>query len=189
MAATDESRGCATGCRRAHRTTNGLTPQLVQRRIKNSISLFTVYRQAQAYAQANHQPPLRLDEGTDIHAVRNHQRGPLVSTLLFDPLPPEPLAYLAATRNAFGSEFFRSLQRMLREQGTDWRTLKTKCTATRACASSTPGSTRRLGHARIGAQVRDRCMARLRTIGKDANGQGCRRRPRAGNLRCAGGQR
>jgi transcriptional regulator with XRE-family HTH domain len=85
---------------------------------EHSISLFTVYRQAQAYAQAHHQPPLRLNEGTDIHAVRNHQRGPLVSTLLFDPLPPEPMAYLAATRNAFGSEFFPSLQRMLREQGT-----------------------------------------------------------------------
>lgn len=84
---------------------------------EHAISLFTVYRQAQAYAHAHRQPSLRLNEGTDIHAVRNHQRGPLVSTLLFDPLPPEPMAYLAATRNAFGSEFFPSLQRLLREQG------------------------------------------------------------------------
>lgn len=85
---------------------------------EHAISLFTVYRQAQAYAQAHRQAPLRLNEGTDIHAVRNQQRGPLVSTLLFDPLPPEPAAYLAATRNAFGSDFFPSLQRLLREQGT-----------------------------------------------------------------------
>ena len=60
---------------------------------------------------------MRLDERTDIHAVRNHQRGPLVSSLLFDPFP-RARRLLAATRNAFGSEFFPSLQRMLREQGT-----------------------------------------------------------------------
>ena len=85
---------------------------------EHAISLFTVYRQAQAYAHAHRQPPLGLNEGADIHAVRNHQRGPLVSTLLFDPLPPEPAAYLAAARNTFSSEFFSSLQRMLREHGT-----------------------------------------------------------------------
>jgi transcriptional regulator with XRE-family HTH domain len=85
---------------------------------EHSISLFTVYRQVQAYAQAHHGTPLPLNERTDIHAIRSTQRGPLVSTLLFDPLPPEPAAYLSATRHAFGSEFFPSLQRLLREQGT-----------------------------------------------------------------------
>jgi transcriptional regulator with XRE-family HTH domain len=85
---------------------------------EHAISLFTVYRQVQAYAHAHCHALLQLNEGSDIHAVRNNQRGPLVSTLLFDPLPPEPAAYVAATRNAFGSEFFSSLQRLLREQGT-----------------------------------------------------------------------
>lgn len=82
------------------------------------ISLYTVYREAQAHARAHGLPPLPLDEKTDVHAVRNHRRGALVSTLLFDPLPPEPAAYIAAARNTFGSEFFPSLRRMLHAQGT-----------------------------------------------------------------------
>ena len=85
---------------------------------EHNISMFTVYREAQAFARAGRLPPLALNESTDIHAVRNKQRGPLVSALLFDPLPPEPAAYLAAARNTFGSEFFTSLQRMLRAHGT-----------------------------------------------------------------------
>jgi transcriptional regulator with XRE-family HTH domain len=85
---------------------------------EHAISLFTVYREVQAYARALNQPPLPLNEGSDIHAVRNNQRGQLVSALLFDPLPPEPAAYMAAARSTFGSEFFPSLQRMLREHGT-----------------------------------------------------------------------
>lgn len=85
---------------------------------EHAISLFTVYREVQAYARAHNQPPLPLNEGSDIHAVRNNQRGELVSALLFDPLPPEPAAYVAAARSTFGSEFFPSLQRMLREHGT-----------------------------------------------------------------------
>ena len=80
--------------------------------------MFTVYREAQAFARAGRLPLLALNESTDIHAVRNSQRGPLVSALLFDPMPPEPLAYLAAAPNTFGSEFFASVQRMLRAHGT-----------------------------------------------------------------------
>ncbi len=82
------------------------------------ISLYTVYSEAQAHARAHGLPPLQLDEKSDIHAVRNHRRGALVSTLLFDPLPPEPAAYIAAARNTFGSEFFPSLRRMLHAHGT-----------------------------------------------------------------------
>lgn len=84
---------------------------------EHAISLFTVYRQVVAYAQAQGLAALRLVE-TDIHAVRNHQRGALVSALLFDPLPPEPATYIAAARATFNSEFFASLQRLLRERGT-----------------------------------------------------------------------
>jgi transcriptional regulator with XRE-family HTH domain len=84
----------------------------------HEISLFTVYRQAQAHAHAAVLPPLKLDEKADVHAVRNHQRGELVSALLFDPLPPEPAAYVAAAHNVFGSEFFNALRRLLHAHGT-----------------------------------------------------------------------
>jgi len=84
----------------------------------HEISLFTVYRQVQAHAKAAGLPGLALDEKTDIHAVRNHRRGALVSALLFDPLPPEPGAYIAAAHNVFGSEFFHALRRMLHAHGT-----------------------------------------------------------------------
>lgn len=63
-------------------------------------------------------PPLDLNEKTDIHAVRNYQRGALVSALLFDPVPPEPAAYVAAAYNVFGSEFFNALRRLLHAHGT-----------------------------------------------------------------------
>lgn len=84
----------------------------------HEISLFTVYRQVQAHAKAEDLAALALDEKTDVHAVRNHQRGALVSALVFDPLPPEPAAYIAAAHNVFGSEFFNALRRMLHVHGT-----------------------------------------------------------------------
>jgi hypothetical protein len=55
---------------------------------------------------------------TDIHAVRNNQRGKLISEVLFEPTPPEPAAYIAAAQTVFGSVFFIALQRMIKEQGT-----------------------------------------------------------------------
>lgn len=97
---------------------SGAIAALQRHAAEHTISLFTVYGQAQAFALEHRLPPLALNEKTDIHAVRNGRRGQLVSELLFDPLPPEPTAYIAATRNTFGSEFFSSLQRMLREHGT-----------------------------------------------------------------------
>ena len=85
---------------------------------EHQISLYTVYREAQAHARASGQAPLPLNEKTDIHAVRNARRGCLVSELLFDPLPPEPATYVAAAHNSFGSEFFNALRRLLKAQGT-----------------------------------------------------------------------
>lgn len=85
---------------------------------EHTISLFTVFSQAEAFARHAGLPALPLDANKDIHAVRNHQRGELVSAILFDPLPPEPAAYIAAAHNVFASEFFTSLQRLLRERGT-----------------------------------------------------------------------
>lgn len=88
---------------------------------KHHISLFTVYRQVQDYARAHGLEPLHLNEATDIHAVRNNDRGPLVSELLFKVNPPEPEAYIGAAKSIFHSEFFGSLKRMLNEQGTGSR--------------------------------------------------------------------
>jgi transcriptional regulator with XRE-family HTH domain len=91
---------------------------LQQQAQAHQISLFTVYRQVQAHAKAAGLPPLDLNEKTDVHAVRNHQRGALVSTLLFDPQPPEPAAYVAAAHHVFGSGFFDALRRLLHAHGT-----------------------------------------------------------------------
>jgi hypothetical protein len=96
----------------------GTIAALQRHAAEHAISLFTVYGQVQAYASSNGLAPLALDPNKDIHAVRNSARGELVSSLLFDPLPPEPAAYVAAAHNVFGSEFFTSVQRMLRDRGT-----------------------------------------------------------------------
>lgn len=85
---------------------------------EHTISLYSVYCEVQSYARAHKLPILSLNEGSDIHAVRNNYRGRLVSEVLFDPLPPDPAAYVAAAHNVFHSEFFPSLQRMLRMHGT-----------------------------------------------------------------------
>lgn len=103
----------ASGARRR----NEVIAALVRHAREHRISLFTVYAQAQAFARAQGLPPLALDEKTDIHAVRNADRGPLVSQLLFDPLPPEAATYLAAAHASFGSEFFNALRRLLKAEG------------------------------------------------------------------------
>lgn len=79
----------------------------------HSISLFSVFREVNNYAKAQGLAPLRCRE-TDIHAIRNSQRGKLVSESLFEPTPPEPAAYIAAAQNQFRSAFFAALQRMVR---------------------------------------------------------------------------
>lgn len=83
----------------------------------HSISLFSVFSEINNYAKAQGLPPLRCRE-SDIHAVRNSQRGKLVSEILFEPTPPEPAAYLAAATNVFRSTFFTALQRMIKSKGT-----------------------------------------------------------------------
>lgn len=84
---------------------------------KHQISLNSVYQQVMRYAQANGLPHLRVLEKT-IHAVRNSGVGSLVSQALFDPLPPKPAQYIAACGNAFQSDFFKALKRMIHENGT-----------------------------------------------------------------------
>jgi len=83
----------------------------------HSISLFSVFCEINRYAAAQGLPLLRCKEG-DIHAVRNSQRGKLVSEILFAPVPPAPEAYVAAAQNVFRSGFFPALQRMVKANGT-----------------------------------------------------------------------
>lgn len=83
----------------------------------NSISLFSVFCEVNRYAKAHGLPALRAT-ASDIHAVRNSQRGKLVSEILFAPTPPEPAAYVAAAQNVFRSAFFPALQRMVKSRGT-----------------------------------------------------------------------
>ena len=83
----------------------------------HSISLFTVFRQVQNFAQAKGMQPLQLSD-VQVHAVRSNQHNGLVSEALFKPLPPSAEALIAVTENLFCSVFFLALKTMLVERGT-----------------------------------------------------------------------
>lgn len=85
--------------------------------ITHTISLNTVYQQVNHFTQAAKLPSLRVAEKT-IHAIRNSDHGPLVSSALFDPMPPESKRYVAACEHIFQSDFFNALKRMIHECGT-----------------------------------------------------------------------
>lgn len=90
----------------------------LQRHAKaHSISLFSVFCEIKRYAKARSLPTLRCKEA-DIHAVRNSQRGKLISEVLFEETPPEPAAYIAAAQKVFRSVFFIAVQKMIKSQGT-----------------------------------------------------------------------
>ena len=84
---------------------------------EHQISIYTVYRQIENYADAKRLPKLKSKE-TELHAVRNGTKGELVSEILFKPLPPEPSALIASAQSVFRSHFFEAMQRMLRDKGT-----------------------------------------------------------------------
>jgi len=81
------------------------------------ISLYSVFSEVNRYAKSQ---GLTLLKHTDlqIHAIRSMQRGGTVSATLFDPLPAESGAYVAAVKNVFRSSFFESLQRMVKSKQT-----------------------------------------------------------------------
>jgi transcriptional regulator with XRE-family HTH domain len=83
----------------------------------HGISLYSVFTEVNRYAESQGLQKLK-HAGTDIHAMRNAQRGRLVSESLFAPLPPEPSAYLAAAERQFHSSFFQALRRMVQEKQT-----------------------------------------------------------------------
>lgn len=99
------------------RTTAGEIQELQRQASSHGISLFSVFREINRYAEAHGLPMLR-SKGPEIHAVRNSTRGQLVSEGLFEPMPPEPGAYIAAAHSVFRSNFFPALQRMIKSQGT-----------------------------------------------------------------------
>lgn len=84
---------------------------------EHGISLFSVFSETNRFAQASNLSPLKHD-AKEVHAIRNAQRGKLVSEMLFAPLPPDPSVYLAAAEKQFKSPFFRALQRMVKERQT-----------------------------------------------------------------------
>ena len=83
----------------------------------HSISLFSVFCEIKRYAKAHSLPRLRCKD-FDIHAVRNSQRGKLISEVLFEETPPEPAAYIAAAQTVFRSVFFSAVKKMIKDQGT-----------------------------------------------------------------------
>lgn len=84
---------------------------------EHGISLFSVFSEINRFAQASSLPLLK-HEAREVHAIRNAQRGRLVSELLFAPLPPEPSVYVAAAEKQFKSPFFQALRRIVKEQQT-----------------------------------------------------------------------
>lgn len=82
-----------------------------------TISLYTVFRQVQNFAQAKGLQALPLTDG-QIHAVRSNQHTGLVSEALFQPMPPHAEGLIAITANLFHSDFFVALKTLLVERGT-----------------------------------------------------------------------
>jgi transcriptional regulator with XRE-family HTH domain len=100
-----------------HNSATGEIKELQRYAGEHSISLFSVFSEINRYAKAHGLPVLRCKD-TDIHAIRNHSRGKLVSETLFEPTPPEPAAYIATAESVFRSTFFIALKRMIKDQGT-----------------------------------------------------------------------
>jgi transcriptional regulator with XRE-family HTH domain len=96
---------------------SGELRELQRQASAHKISLFSVYCEINRYAKAQGLPTLHCKE-KDIHAIRNSQRGKLISEILFGPTPPEPSAYIATAQNVFRSSIFVALQAMIKDQGT-----------------------------------------------------------------------
>lgn len=98
------------------RSAKGQMAVLQRSASEHSISVYTVFRETQGFAQSRGLTPLSVDEKS-LHALRNSQRGELVSATLFKPGPPKPEELIALTAKLFQSNFFVALQRLLNERG------------------------------------------------------------------------
>lgn len=101
---------------RKQTNTNGELRVLKRYASDFSISLFSVFSEIERFSKAHGLPGLRC-VAKDVHAISNTQRGKLISEVLFDPLPPVPEAYIAATANVFRSAFFVALKAMIKANG------------------------------------------------------------------------
>ena len=90
--------------------------------IKHVISPYTVRLAVQAYEQAHGLPKTDLgDVGKFMAAVTHFLKGcKTISQTLFKQSPPEPQAYVAVARSAFGSPFFEAMTDFCKqEQGAE----------------------------------------------------------------------
>lgn len=83
----------------------------------HSISLFSVFYEINRYANSQSLPPLRCKE-KDVHAIRQVQRGKLMSEILFKGSSLDTSAYVTVTKQVFKSDFFSALKKMINELGT-----------------------------------------------------------------------
>lgn len=98
------------------RSVKGEMAALQRHANEHSISVYTVFREVQAFASFRGLQLLSIDEKT-LHVVRNSQRGELVSATLFKPQAPRPQDLIALTAQLFQSDFFVALQRLLNDRG------------------------------------------------------------------------
>jgi transcriptional regulator with XRE-family HTH domain len=103
---------------RRKKSETGIINALFECAQKHLISINTVYQQIKQYAQVKQLPALAITENA-LHATRNSINGPLISEVLYDPVPPAPDVYIASCKNAFQSDFFDALRQMLKEQATE----------------------------------------------------------------------
>ncbi len=99
------------------KTVSGEIAVLQRFSTEHTISLYSVFCEVRHFAKYSNVQQLHVTDH-DIHAVRNHSRGSLVSESLFKPLPPEASRYVATSHSIFKSSFFNALQKMLRERNT-----------------------------------------------------------------------
>ena len=103
---------------RRKKSETGIINAFIECAQNHLISINTVYQQIKQYAKAKQLPPLSITENA-LHATRNSISGPLISEVLYDPMPPASDIYIASCKNAFQSDFFDALKQMLKEQATE----------------------------------------------------------------------
>ena len=81
------------------------------------ISLNTVYNEVRAFAKEKGLPALGVDKNL-LHATRNMNDQPLVSEMLYEPMPADPETFISSVEKEFESDFFLALRRMIKAQGT-----------------------------------------------------------------------
>lgn len=79
---------------------------------KHEVSVFTVFKQVNAYRVRHSCPPLPLD-GTLVNKVRNSGALETVRARLWGEKSPSAEQYVTATQEIFGSPFFAALRKML----------------------------------------------------------------------------